>query len=183
VPTTMFIRIKKRKNKAGKVKAYAYLVSNKYRKMRKTPKQKVKAYLGRVYYFKETKKLTKALNLEKNFREIVQQMMARELEKRGFKQEGQMYQRESICVDLEKGEVYDVEKKTKVCIAINDGLMTNHTLQQIIEFKPPEGLEKDIGRALGNAMVSTGVPVDHETFIALFRKIIGSIGRASSTIV
>jgi len=176
----MFIRTKTRKNKAGKRKTYAYLVINKYRKTRKTPKQKVSKYLGRVYAFKRAKEqpqpLTSEYIIQNDYKTILKALISSELKARGFVKKGEGLEKEAIRVDLSARKIFDKGKQNNVCITLNDGFLTEYTLRQALDFRPPEGAaEREIGKALGDAIVSAGIPVDQGLFITLFRKIMASL--------
>ena len=177
----MFIRTKSRKNKAGKIKTYAYLVENKYRKRGKYPRQKAKKYLGRVFTFKKSKDdsldFSSSFIDKESFKTLVRSLIGQELKNYGFRREGDIWENEDITVDLKNGVVLDSKTKKDVCIALNNGFLTQYTIKKVIEFKPPEGLEREIGKALGHTIVSAGIPVDHELFIALFRKVMTNLDR------
>ena len=175
----MFIRVKKRKNKDGTTRSYAYLVHSRYYKRRKTPRQKAKKYLGRVVRFKQQDIPTTPITSEQLERwsteRICQQLLHNELLKQGFIWQKQALKQGSVIIDLEEKQVYDEKTHKNVCVAVNEGFVTNYTLRQLLAFKPPEGRERDIGKSLGHAIVAAGLPIDHDVFISLFRKVIASL--------
>ncbi len=180
----MFLRIKKRTNHSGKTYEYAYCVENKYRKRRKMPKQKVKQYLGRVYRFE--KKINNEIetleNLKNNFKQNSVLLIVNELKNYAFEQKEGVWTKENCCVNVEQALCMDQEGKD-ICIAINDGFLHKTTINSLIAFKPKEGLERDIGKQLGNALISAGIRPKEAVFIELFRQVMHSssmISRSSS---
>jgi hypothetical protein len=168
----MFIRTKTRKNKSGKTYIYAYLVSNKYRK--KGPKQKVKKYLGRVHVLEKLKNeqfSTHFTNINTNKKPLenaILELLKLELVNHGFKQQENLtYKREDITVDLDKCKVFD-STGNSIYLALNDGYMGNKTLLEVLEYKPPLGLDKEIGKDLAKKLISSGIMLDSNTFLSTF---------------
>lgn len=172
----MFLRIKKRINPSGKTYEYAYWVANKYRKRRKMPKQKVKKYLGRVYKFK------KALNQEievietekTTFRQNILLLIKNELKNYEFEEKEGFWQKENCQINVEQGLCID-EKGKNICIAINEGFLHATTITALIDFKPKEDLEREIGKQLGNTLISAGIRPKEAVFIELFRQVMKQI--------
>ena len=176
----MFIRVKKRKNKAGEVKAYAYVVESTYKKRKKSPRQKAKKYLGRVYYFKHKKAVFEGFTpewvIDNEYQTIIKTLIVRELKQLCFVEKDGVWENKLVVVDIAARRVWHKDGKNEVCIALNEGFLTKYTLRRVLDFKPPEALERQIGKALGDAIVSAGVQIDQRLFISLFRKIIDSLG-------
>ena len=176
----MFIRVKKRKNKAGEVKSYAYVVENKYRKRRKYPRQRAKKYLGKVYDFKKKKAVFEMFTpewvIDNEYQTIIKALIIQELKQLGFVKKEGFWENEPVIVDLANRKVWHKEGKNEVCVALNDGFLTRYTLKRVLDFKPPEGLQREIGKALGDAIVSAGIQIDQGLFISLFRKVFASLG-------
>lgn len=172
----MFLRIKKRTNPSGKSYEYAYWVSNKYRKRRKMPKQKVKQYLGRVYRFEKVSnnEIEQLEDQQESSKNKIKLLLENELKNYGFEQKEGFWQRENCLINIEQGICMDNEGKN-VCIAINDGLLHQSTIDSLIAFKPKESLEKDIGKQLANALISAGIKPKEAVFISLFRQIMQQV--------
>lgn len=160
----MFFRIKKIKGKE-----YAYLVENSWG--RKSSRQKVKGYMGRVYRFKvknnvgfldflKTSSTEEYItNNDKN--KIIKDLIEWEL----FKH------------DAGKGEFLidfgtsRIEKgKKRAVLHINDGFMCSLTLKNLLEFKPERDEEAD-GYRLARAFVEAGIKIPNEVFVGLFSKL------------
>ncbi len=176
----MFIRCKKRTTKSGKERVYAYIVENNYRKHGKTPKQKVKKYLGRVHFFEKTLKKEEIVNQdllsqEGSFQEIITLLIEKELQERGFIKKENEYQRDQIAVNIITRQVYHKLTGKKVSLALNDGILANETLQNLIDFKTPAAKEREMGKALGNAVVSAGITINKGLFIKIFQKVMRQI--------
>lgn len=172
MPIEMFLRSKKRKNLSGKTYEYGYLVANKYRKRGKSPKQKVKKYLGRVFRFeKEINNEIEAIEILKTtFKQNIVLLIKNELKNYGFKEKEGFWTKENSTVNIEQTLCIDQQGKN-ICIAINEGFLHNATLKELIDFKPKEGLEREIGKQLGNALVSAGIKPKEAVFIELFRQV------------
>ena len=168
----MYIRIKKRKNNSGNTYEYAYLVSSKYRK--KHPKQKVKRYLGRVFTFKaQSEGVPVELELQgKKAKAVILALITHELEKHGFHTtKKNLFENEQFIVNLNERSVIDKNTKKPVCMALNEGILCDYTLRKLIDFKPPEAIEKEIGKRLAKRFVESGITIPKDQFVELFKKI------------
>ena len=176
MPIKMFLRIKKRVNPSGKIYEYAYWVANKYRKRRKMPKQKVKQYLGRVYRFEKVsnKEIEQLGNQQGSGKDKIKLLLENELKNYGFEQKEGVWRKENCLINIEQGICVDNEGKN-ICIAINDGLLHQSTINSLIVFKPKESLEKGIGKQLANALISAGIRPKEAVFIDLFREIMRQV--------
>ena len=117
----MFIRIKNIRKK-GKTYKYACIVSNKWRKTRKEAKQKVKKYLGRVYFFDKVSNKDffgyysindvggYIKNNDKN--KIIGDMIRFELINHGFKEKGDFLADNNIYFDKRNNELFVNKEKT-----------------------------------------------------------------------
>ena len=172
MPTEMFLRSKKRINPSGKTYEYAYWVANTYIKRRKMPKQKVKQYLGRVYRFeKKRNREIETIDVKKNnFKENIILLIENELKNYGFEEKEGFWSKENCTVNVQQGLCMDQEGKN-ICVAINEGLLHDTTINTLISFKTKEGLEKEIGKQLGNSLISAGIRPKEAVFINLFHQI------------
>jgi len=152
-----FIRTKKIKSYE-----YAYLVENVWRKRpKKGSRQKVKAFLGRVY----KPELKNDLNFVKeevyvrdnSFKQIVKDLVEFELLKHDVK---------DFFVDFDKNLV--LRNNRKVALQINEGFLCNYTLKNLINFKLEE---EEAGYSLAKAFVEAGIKVPQELFIKIFEKL------------
>ena len=174
----MFLRIKKRINPSGKSYEYAYWVVNTYRKRRKTPKQKVKQYLGRVYRFEKVvnHEIETIETVKTNITTNMIILIKNELKNYGFQEKEGFWQKEQCRINVEQGICIDEEGKN-ICIAINDGLLHTSTITALTAFKPKEALEKAIGKQLGSALISAGTRPKEAVFIGLFQQVMKQIHR------
>jgi len=159
----VFFRIKKIKGKE-----YAYLVENEWKK--KSSRQKVKNYLGRIYrvdlkesadflQFIKVEGFEKYVN-ENDIKKIIKDLIEWELFRFGV-------DRNIFLIDLNNKKVQ--KSKKNAVLLINDGFMCGLTLRNLLEFKT-EDQERD-GFRLARAFVEAGIKVPQEVFIGLFGKL------------
>ena len=176
MPIKMFLRIKKRINPSGKTYEYAYWVANKYRKRRQMPKQKVKQYLGRVYRFEKVmnNEIEQITDKKTSMKTKIILLIENELKNYGFEEKEGVWRQKNCIINLEQGICINDEGKN-ISIAINEGVLHQSTINALISFKPKEGLEKDIGKQLGNALISAGIRPKEAVFIDLCKQIIAQV--------
>lgn len=169
-----FIRIKKIKGYE-----YAYLVNNKWRKV-KGPRQKVKGYLGKVYKFGRSEKEFKA-DINKEVNEIIKNLIIYELSCLGFEHDGQLLKNENIIYNKITNSIYILENKTrkKCVIANNEGFLCNFTLSKLFNLKPEIeklNLEEDrlVGLKLAEFFVEAGLKVPENVFVEIYQKLFSS---------
>jgi len=169
----MFTRIKKRKDSSGKTKKYAYLVRSKRRKKsKKHPKQKVVAYLGRIIQLNNHQQSSTIINKGQNIKTTIKAMLADLLLSNGFKSSDKtLFTKNTILVDLSKKQVKHKETGQKFCLQVNEGFMTNYTLKQILNYKPPETTEKGVGMDFAQKILSAGLKPNKEAFLELYSSI------------
>lgn len=183
----MYIRIKKRENKKG-VLQYAYLVNSKYRKT-KTPKQKVKAYLGRCYPLDPIKsiKFEDLINKKdlvsyfksKNPTTILTLFLKRELVQHGFIELDNLFRKRQFTVDIPRKKVIS-DKNNAVCLKLNEGFLSNHTIKQLFKFKSKGITKEEIGKDLIQRINLAGIKLEPEVFSAFFSSI-SSIDQSSTS--
>lgn len=156
---------------------YAYVVENSWLK---GSRQKVKAYLGRVYRFdiKNDKDFLSFIGISdiegyiKNneIKKIVVDLIQWEV----FKHE---IDKNEFNVDIENRKIQ--RKNKDICIKINDGIFCSKTLSNLLDFKvevKEEGKENNrediVGYKLAKAFVEAGINVPQEVFVGLFEKMI-----------
>lgn len=160
----MFFRIKKI---AGN--EYAYIVENKWKK--KSSRQKVRDYIGKVYRFNlvndaDFQQFAKFSSIEEYMKNnenngIINDLIGWEFFKFGIN-------KKEFSVDLNKSAV--IRSKKNVALHINEGFMCDHTLRNLTEFKITGDEESD-GFRLARAFVETGIKVPKEIFVGFFNKL------------
>ena len=167
----MYIRQKTRKNSSGNCYAYAYLVSSKYRK--KHPKQKVIAYLGRVYTYNKQKN-TPPITIKEDktdkldFNSLSLLILKKFLVLSGLK-EKDIQTKDGITIDLLKRTIR--KNNIKVTISLNKGHLNDFTLSQFLDFKTPNKSDFRIGKELATKMLNIGIEPEKELFLMLFNKL------------
>ncbi len=173
-----FIRVKKIKGKS-----YAYVVENRWRKRvkggKKGARQKVRGYLGRVYYFNRTRNIDftnylriKDINgyLKKiGFSKAIIELVRLELLNHGFnEEEDNTYSKDGIIVRLDKDK-FSIKGsgKGKSVIAMNEGFLCKETFNRLVNFRS-RGNEREVGIKLANALVEAGLKVQDDVFVGLF---------------
>jgi len=185
-----YIRVKKLRKKSGKEYRYAYVVENKWRKRgshgsKKGARQKVKAYLGKVYDFKrvfdkefvahfsvgDVKEHVDLYGIDGVARNLVRL----ELLNHGFEEVGDFYSNGSLAVYINDKEFLikhlKEEKDKKIVLAMNEGFLCKETFSNLIKFKG-NGNEQEVGLQLANAFVEAGLKVPKEVFVEVFGKVV-----------
>jgi len=178
----MFIRIKKI-TKNGKNYPYACVVENRWMKKTKRSRQKVKKYLGRVYFldrinnnnFFEFYSIADVKDYVKNNdkRRIIDDLIRFELIAHGFKDESNFLVNGKIYFDKINNELFINNEKIKnsnVVLAMNEGFLCDDTIKRL--FGRFDGNEKEVGFKLANAFVEAGLKIPEEIFIGIFEKVI-----------
>ena len=156
---------------------YAYLVENRWKK--KTSRQKVKKYLGRVIEFHKKRSIDfrgflGIIDLSEYIKEhpkeeIINDLIVFELFSCGFKKNDRL---QWVCNDvkLDLGQK-SISHKNKSCvIRINDGFLCNETMQNLVAFNLL-GHSKEGALALARIFVDAGISIPKEVFVAFFNKI------------
>lgn len=171
----MYIRIKKRTKKDGNTKSYAYLVSSK-RKYKK-PRQKTLKYLGKTLDLSSQN--TTPYNVinketyikETTYHQIIKDLVKNELLQTGFQNIKQdLFLKDHYRADLSTFIFQTIQKKPFV-IKINDGFLCKHTINSIINLKFENKTQKECIKLFTNQLISTGINIDEELFILLFKKV------------
>ena len=146
-----FVRLKKVKGKD-----YAYLVECKYRK--KGPKQKVKAYLGKVvkkeqvnkvdfYNFCNVEDINKYVK-DNTHNRIMEDLVRWELHKHG----------------------HEDGLPDNIVLKINEGYLCNYNVRKILRFNEG-GDDSVIGFKLAKMFVDSGIKIPEELFVEYFKKV------------
>jgi hypothetical protein len=184
-----YIRVKKLKRKDKEYK-YAYLVENKWKKRvkkgsKKGARQKVKGYLGKVHSFERVGKREFIEHFSVNdvedyfkeygIRKAVRDLVKLELLNHGFVENGDFYANGDMAVYLSRKDFFikdfSSEKDRKMVIAMNEGFLCKETLDNLLKFKG-KGIPKEVGLALGNALLEAGLKVPNEVFVGMFNRIV-----------
>jgi len=167
-----FIRIKKIRKK-DKIYSCAYLVENKWRKRlkggKKGSRQKVKAYLGRIYEYPKVNEtdfiehysiddLKEYVN--KDYSKIIIDLVLWEFHTHNIN-------KDDFEIDFNKKIVN--RNKRKAVIMMNEGFLCSHTLRNLMNFKIKE--DEKIGYVFAKTIVEAGVDVPEELFVKIFEKI------------
>ena len=178
----MYIRSKKRKLNSGKVVEYAYLVSIKHRKT-KTPKQKVKKYLGRIYRLekKDNKTFKEFIvqDLDLYFKKTPLKRIKKDLIKLELLNHGFLEISKNILtfndfkVNLNKLEVLD-NKNNPISLEINNNFINSYTLNKILNYNPPKNLSQlQLAKEYANNLLSLGLTLPEDVFVRLFKREFG----------
>ncbi len=169
----MYIRTKTRLNASGKKYTYAYITTTKYRKT-KTPKQKVKQYLGRVFVFPKVQE-KEVYPLEeiakKSLKEALKDLICRELQSYGFNKEGEKWVKEEIIIDFYEPSIKNKISGKNVCIKLNEGILSTYALKQLLFYILPRAREKEIAKDFAKKCVEAGLTLEKSLFIELFNQI------------
>lgn len=175
VPNSMYIRVKKRSKNDANPKFYAYLVSSKRRY--KKPVQKTLKYLGKVLDLSSHN--TTQYNIinkeeyiqETRYDQIIKDLLKNELIQTGFQNiKSSLFLKDDYMIDLSTFTFQTISKKQFV-IKINDGFLCKHTIKSLINLKFENKTQKECIKLFTNKLISTGINIDKELFILLFKKI------------
>ncbi len=167
----MYIRVKKIKSSN-----YAYLVKSKRRKSK--VKQKSLKYLGRVYKPLQCQ-LSSSNHLNADIygfisnnsnSQILISLIRFELLSHQFKEiKHNIFSYEEIKADLNK-LTFKNKSNNNVVLEINEGFLCNYTINSMLNYKFPNLDEKGCGISLANSLLNTGIKLNQELFILLFKK-------------
>ncbi|MBT3262083.1 hypothetical protein HOB87_06855 [Candidatus Woesearchaeota archaeon] len=165
----MFIRVKSRINSKGEIKKYAYLVRSVRRKRsKKHPKQKVVAYLGRVIELNNNLQQSTTPNL-KTLRANLKPMFKELVVSNGFKETSKdSFLRGNIYINTQRSVVKDVKTGQNICLKVNEGYISSYSISKLMNYRPIESVEKEVGRDFAKKLVSSGLKPSQEVFMALY---------------
>ena len=149
-----YIRVKKISNLP-----YAYLVEN--ISTENGPRQKVKKYLGRVHVFNRNNKPDASITAA-NKLEFLKKLITKHLQHHGFISKNGNLTNQRVIFSTK-----ELQFKTEV-IALNNGFLCNHTIQQLLEFKKSKNLNDD-AHSLAKTFLLAGLPVSKEEFICFYQ--------------
>lgn len=171
----MYIRVKTAKNHE-----YAYLIENQWNKEKKKINKKVRAYLGRIYKLPKTNNLILEQITKKEINEyftitsissILTDLIKLELLNHGFKLKKELLTNNSLSINLENLKIYNTKSNKPITLQLNQGFLNEFTLNQLINFKIPKNKEDiEAGKILANKLALTGISINPEHFVSLFKK-------------
>jgi len=152
----MFVRVKKINGKE-----YAYLVENEW-----TPwgsRQRVTKYLGKTH---KPERINSAEHeLPEGMQQAVIAAVKQELLNHGFKDLNGVFEQNGITVHLENKTVK--QGKKGVTLAMNEGFLCEHTLAELLVFKPTDNRE-DSAKKLAELSLEAGLKLTPEQFAHIF---------------
>jgi hypothetical protein len=158
-----FVRVKKIKGTA-----YGYLVENTWTS--KGSRQKVKAYLGRIITPAKTAELPAPDLSALSFSDSIKAVAKWTLLSHGFQEGAQsMLMHGTVLADLQDCKV--INKTNPAVIAMHEGFLCQHTLQDAVGFIPSGNTEETVGKELANVLLEAGLSVPNEVFVQLFEKV------------
>lgn len=180
----MFIRVKKIRKK-DKLYQYAYIVENRWRKRpkrgKKGARQKVKSYLGRVYFLdkKDDKDFFEHYNIKdideyikNNKSRIINELIKLELINHGFKEKNELLFLNNIFFEIKNNKIYSTDernvKNKKVVLKLNEGFLCNKTINSLVMGK---SVDKD-GYKFARAFVDAGINIPKELFVKLYENVV-----------
>ncbi len=169
----MFIRKKLIKNNH-----YAYLVKNSWKKGQGA-RQKVSKYLGRIIFLEEQddRRFIESLKYPDLYLrktrpyEMLVDFLKFKLGNYGFSQDhkkNMLMTNDDISVDLRTCRVRHKDKP--IILGINNDFLCDSTLRSLLRFKTDSDFD-GAGVELAKAFISTGLTVEEEFFVHLFKKI------------
>jgi len=182
-----FIRVKKR-IKGQKTYFFAYEVENKWYKRKKSTRQRVKRYLGRVYTVeeKEYQNFFGYLGVDEDgfisysdrvrFEEMSLDLIEFELLRHGFVQ-GVGRQRNRLLLDdftydMLRHKLYSQTTKKPIVLEMNEGFMCDLSIRQMLRFRRKKYDDNRVmGKDFAKAVLSTGIKVEPDIFVELFEKL------------
>jgi hypothetical protein len=154
----MFVRVKKIKGRP-----YAYLVENEW-----TPwgsRQRVTKYLGKTHFLERLSK--EATELPEGLSPAIMEALAQELKNNGFTKLNSRMIKDEIIVDLQEKTIR--QKNKKVVLGMNEGYLCDHTLHQLLGFKPLEKPD-DSAKKLANFVLEAGLKLNDAQFVHIFEQ-------------
>ena len=163
----MFVRTKKIKRYH-----YAYLVENTWKK--KSSRQKVSKYLGRVYEFSDISQHSPIPLDDMDYPESVVRLISLHLKQIGFveveNETGTVLAKDNLGFSADTLSFSHLKTGKPVVLKSFDGYLCNHTIKQLSDFKKT-GDEEQTGYALAKACIAAGLNIPKESFVELFEKI------------
>lgn len=155
----MFVRVKKINGKE-----YAYLVENEW-----TPwgsRQRVTKYLGKAHKLERINSTEH--ELPEGMQQAVMTAVKQELLNHGFREINGVFEQNGITVHLENKTVK--QGKRGATLAMNEGFLCEHTLGQLLAFKPTDNKE-DSAKKLAELSLEAGLNLTPEQFAHIFTQV------------
>ena len=151
--------IREKKINKGK---YAYLVENTYTP--KGPRQKVKKYLGRIYFIESKSEINQTLS-----NDCFHNLILNTLTNFGFKENGSKYLFKNLIFEP-KNLTLKRNNGKEIVISTNKGHLSSFTLQRIQNFKKTKDFNKD-AYLLAKYFLEAGLQVSKEDFIEFYQNL------------
>lgn len=149
---------------------YAYLVDN--IQTDKGPRQKVKQYLGKVYFLDKIIEPEIKINFSSR-KNIILGLVTPELKSRGFKEDGfGNYVYRDLIFDPDQFNMLKRNKQGNfkdVIMKVNEGYICSFTLQQLLKFRASNDVQAD-GVKLAKYFLGAGLQINQEIFIEFYTK-------------
>ena len=89
----------------------------------------------------------------------------------GFKkhsQDSKILEKDQTQVNLRKTTITSKNNKNPLCLTINDGFISSPTLKKLLNYKPIQKKETEIGLDLAKKLISCGIKPKKEDFVSLY---------------
>jgi len=163
----VYIRFKRIKKDSGNIYEYAYLVGSVWRKRKKQAKQLHSKFLGRSYEFEKI--LLDEFNLKKietDAKQALKELIGFQLIIRGFVRKENIFMKEGVVVNLDRGFVHYNENEAVVKLE-NKGLCS-YSLEELFKFEKIESVYE--GKLFIKALKECGIKLSGDELYYLVEK-------------
>ena len=160
----MFVRKKKIKGND-----YAYLVENMWTK--KGSRQKVRAYLGKIYYFEQVKNISLEENNDRQ--KLLKNLIECEFLKHGFEKQGNEFVNKDLVVSFENNLIKIKNSDLQAAFAFNQGYLCNYFIEKLfnLQIAKKEKEKQEAMLDVAKLFVNAGINVPQEVFIKFYNLI------------
>jgi hypothetical protein len=131
-------------------------------------RQKVIAYLGRVYTFIIPNPLSIPVITTQNNKTFILELLDPYLQHIGFRKMKEDLVYKNICLSTQDLLLTKGKHAKPVALKINDGYLCSFTLAQLLNFSKTKDVRKD-GIVLATFFQRAGIPISQEQFIAYYQ--------------
>lgn len=157
------------RSKTIKGKKYAYLVKNTWKKGK--VKQQVKKYLGPIVLIKNKLVDFQSLDIDfsKKTKLVMRDIISNEFSSFGFKRKQARLIKDDLIINFSTNKIF---KGDSSCVLlINDRFFYGGVLDSFQNFFAPESSEDRPGKKLAQLFSDSGIPIDQQDFVNLYKKI------------
>ena len=87
----------------------------------------------------------------------------------GFKETSKdSFLRGNIYINTQRSVVKDVKTGQNICLKVNEGYISSYSISKLMNYRPIESVEKEVGRDFAKKLVSSGLKPSQEVFMALY---------------